>query len=122
MNINAVIPAPAAGVGFDPPARVALPALLGLGSGDGALDGRSHDAMAAAQQLDKAGRQFDGSLALFGPQTKLQLDIDEAAGEVYGRIVDKTTGKAIAEVPSREVRALMARARELLGPLCDVKA
>ena len=91
-------------------ARVERPA----GSGD--------DLAAASEKIGALLTDLAGPDLGNGGATRLQIDIDQAAGRVYGRVIDQSTGEPVAEIPSKEMRALLARAREMFGPLFDVKA
>lgn len=90
--------------------------------------GKSVDFVAATKQLGgllnslRGGAGSGGSDAPRGIGTELQLNIDHEAGQVYGVVVEAGTGKVIHQIPTKEMRALMARARELLGPILDMKA
>ena len=84
--------------------------------------GKSRDFVSAAEQVGALLNSLRSDNAPSGSGTRLQLDIDESAGQVYGIVVDSTTGEVIHQIPTKEMRALMARAKELLGPILDLKA
>ena len=54
-----------------------------------------------------------------GPETRLQIRLDEASGRVVGRYVDVRTGRVVGQVPSEEMLRLLARAREHISRLLD---
>ncbi len=55
-------------------------------------------------------------------QTHVELAFDETLNRVVGRVVDDTTGEAILEIPSEQLKALYTKMREQLGPLVDETA
>jgi uncharacterized FlaG/YvyC family protein len=52
----------------------------------------------------------------------LQLEVDQSAGRVIGRIVNAQTGKVVNQIPSEAMVRYLARMREYLGTLFDKKA
>ncbi len=84
--------------------------------------GKSRDFVSAAEQVGSLLNSLRSDSGPSGSGTKLQLDIDESAGQVYGIVVDSKTGEVIHQIPTKEMRALMARAKDLLGPILDLKA
>ncbi|MEX2644440.1 MAG: flagellar protein FlaG [Acetobacterales bacterium] len=50
---------------------------------------------------------------------RVELHIDKASGLVFGRVVNEDTGEQLIEIPSKEMRALIARTRETLGPVLN---
>lgn len=82
----------------------------------------SEDFAAATEKIGALLTELAGPELGGGTATRLQIDIDQAAGRVYGRLIDQTTGEPVVEIPSKEMRALLARAREMFGPILDVKA
>ncbi len=54
--------------------------------------------------------------------TRIELRVDEATNEVFGRVVDVATGEAIRELPSKELRRLEAKTLALLGHIIDKTA
>ncbi|MBI4183095.1 MAG: flagellar protein FlaG [Proteobacteria bacterium] len=71
----------------------------------------------AVTQVHRHGERHQG--ATLPPDYNVELAIDEATGRVYGKMVSKETGEVIGQIPSREMMALLARTREILGPLLD---
>ena len=55
-------------------------------------------------------------------EVKVELHIDEQTGEVYGRIVDQSSGDAIAELPAESLRQLAAHIRSQFDHLIDKSA
>ncbi len=53
---------------------------------------------------------------------RVELHIDDASGTVFGRVVDEQTGEPLVEIPSKEMRALIARTQETLGPVVNANA
>lgn len=53
---------------------------------------------------------------------KLSLDIDEASGRIVGRVVDRSTGETIRQIPSDEMLRLIAATKEFLGSFVDQTA
>lgn len=53
------------------------------------------------------------------PNTQLQLAVDDSTGRVIGRIVDIDSGKIISQVPSEDMLRLIAKTKELFGPLVN---
>ena len=53
---------------------------------------------------------------------RVELHIDDASGTVFGRVVDEQTGEPLVEIPSKEMRALIARTQETLGLLVNASA
>ncbi len=53
---------------------------------------------------------------------RLELRIDDATHEVFGRVVDSETGESVREIPSQELRRVYAQLLEQLGPLVDETA
>jgi uncharacterized FlaG/YvyC family protein len=53
---------------------------------------------------------------------RIELHIDDASGTVFGRVVDQQTGEPLVEIPSKEMRALIARTQETLGPVVNADA
>lgn len=84
--------------------------------------GKGQDFVATTKQLGALLNSLRGDGGPKGIGTELQLDIDDAAGQVFGVVVDAESGEVILQIPTKEMRALMARARELLGPILDLKA
>lgn len=121
MDVNGTTPLPSAGAqravrSAAPPATHRPPATAARATDagpDAAVTGERIGALLA----ELAGPEFRGTAT-----TRLQIDIDQDAGRVYGRLVDRNTGEAVVEIPTKEMRALLARAREMFGPLFDVKA
>ena len=56
---------------------------------------------------------------LEGSQVRLELHIDETTDQVFGRIVDKATGREIRQIPTEDIRHLQAISRELFVDLVD---
>ena len=50
---------------------------------------------------------------------RLELRVDEGTGEVFARVINDDTGRAIEEIPAKELRHLAAQIKELLGRLLD---
>jgi len=50
---------------------------------------------------------------------RLELRVDEDTGEVFARVINGDTGRAIDEIPAKELRHLAAQIKELLGQLLD---
>ena len=55
-------------------------------------------------------------------QREVRLDVDQNSGRVVGTIFDKESGELIAQIPSKEILALLEKTRAMLGPLVDQKA
>lgn len=53
--------------------------------------------------------------------TRLKLAVDEATGQVIGRIVERDSGKVVTQIPSEEILKLIARTKETLGSLVNEK-
>lgn len=70
------------------------------------------------QDLDRVFREQIPELRA-SANAKLQLDIDQVSGEVVGRIIDKTSGETIKQIPSEDMLRLISRTKELLGALYD---
>ncbi len=51
------------------------------------------------------------------PKIRADLRYDESIKRVVGRVYDETTGKAIRDLPPKELVRLYAKTREMLGPL-----
>lgn len=51
--------------------------------------------------------------------TRIELRVDEATNEVFGRVINVETGEAIRELPTKELRRLEAATLEQLGHLVD---
>jgi len=56
------------------------------------------------------------------PRMRLELSIDEGTNQVFGRIVDAETGQEVRQIPAKELRAMSAQIREMLGHLVDETA
>ena len=85
--------------------------------------------VAAGQSATLAGQQaVDQAAAAFlraelqQADTRLQLQVDEGAGRVIGRIVNAQTGKVVNQIPSEAMVRYFAKMRQYLGTLFDKKA
>ena len=123
MEVRITTPLPATGTGSDTKRAAPAPQVRrSEPQADVNAGAKSGDLKIAASDLSEMLGRLHASEPSAASGRRLEIDIDEAAGQVYGRVVDRDTGEEITEIPSKEMRALMARARELLGPLFDVKA
>jgi uncharacterized FlaG/YvyC family protein len=55
------------------------------------------------------------------PRIRLELRIDDDTKRVFGRVVDRESGKEIRQIPAESIRQLQAISRELFGSLIDEK-
>lgn len=53
------------------------------------------------------------------PRFRLELAIDEDTKQVFGRVVDTETGRAVRELPAKELRHMAAQIKEMLGPIVN---
>lgn len=53
------------------------------------------------------------------PGMRLELRIDEATNQVFGRIIDRETGEEVRQIPAESIRHLQAISRELFEALVD---
>jgi FlaG protein len=53
------------------------------------------------------------------PGVRLELRIDESTNQVFGRVIDRETGKEVREIPAESIRHLQAISRELFDSLID---
>ncbi len=68
------------------------------------------------EQVDSPGRKV--AKAEVTPN-RLELLIDEATNEVFARLVDPETGKAVREIPVKELRHMKADLEKLLTLAVD---
>ncbi|HUT50209.1 MAG TPA: flagellar protein FlaG [Alphaproteobacteria bacterium] len=50
---------------------------------------------------------------------RLELRIDEATNQVFGRVIDRETGEEVRQIPAESIRHLQAISRELFDSLFD---
>lgn len=75
--------------------------------------------------LDQLERALANALHESGDEgvpNRVELGIDQASGRVYGRIVDPDTGDVVDQLPPDNMLKLIARTREILGPIVDKQA
>jgi len=53
------------------------------------------------------------------PGVRLELRIDEATNQVFGRVIDRETGEEVRQIPAESIRHLQAISRELFDSLVD---
>jgi flagellar protein FlaG len=64
-----------------------------------------------------AARLSDDGAAAGG--TTVTLAVDNDTGRVIGRVIDKSTGQVLRQIPSEEMLRLIAATKEMLGPMVD---
>jgi uncharacterized FlaG/YvyC family protein len=50
---------------------------------------------------------------------RLELRIDDATNQVFGRVIDRDTGEEVRQIPAEGIRHLQAISRELFDALVD---
>lgn len=50
---------------------------------------------------------------------RVELFVDDQTNQVFGRVVDRNTGKEIRQIPAEDVRRLQAISREMFGSILD---
>jgi uncharacterized FlaG/YvyC family protein len=50
---------------------------------------------------------------------RLELRIDDATNQVFGRVIDRETGEEVRQIPAESIRHLQAISRELFESLVD---
>ncbi|AFK52915.1 flagellar protein FlaG [Tistrella mobilis] len=73
----------------------------------------------AAEALAKALREQGIDLGSMASQVKLALDIDTNTGDVVGRIVDRSTGEVVEQLPPEKTLRMIAALREMVGAVVD---
>jgi uncharacterized FlaG/YvyC family protein len=53
------------------------------------------------------------------PGVRLELRIDDATNQVFGRVIDRETGEEVRQIPAESIRHLQAISRELFDSLVD---
>jgi uncharacterized FlaG/YvyC family protein len=53
------------------------------------------------------------------PGVRLELRIDDATNQVFGRVIDRETGEEVRQIPAESIRHLQAISRELFESLID---
>jgi hypothetical protein len=53
------------------------------------------------------------------PGVRLELRIDDATNQVFGRVIDRETGEEVRQIPAESIRHLQAISRELFESLVD---
>ena len=53
------------------------------------------------------------------PGMRLELRIDEATNQVFGRVIDRETGEEVRQIPAESIRHLQAISRELFDSFVD---
>ena len=53
------------------------------------------------------------------PGVRLELRIDEATNQVFGRVIDRETGEEVRQIPAESIRHLQAISRELFDSFVD---
>jgi hypothetical protein len=77
--------------------------------------------LASQQAVDQAAAALLRA-ELQQADTRLQLEVDQGAGRVIGRIVNAQTGKVVNQIPSEAMVRYFAKMRQYLGTLFDKKA
>jgi flagellar protein FlaG len=54
--------------------------------------------------------------------SRVELNVDQDAGIVVGRVINKETGEVIREIPPESIVRLIEATKRALGPLVDVFA
>ncbi|MFD0390279.1 flagellar protein FlaG [Tistrella bauzanensis] len=54
-----------------------------------------------------------------GTQVKLAIDIDTNTGDLVGRLIDRTTGETVEQLPPEKTLKMIAALREMVGALVD---
>ena len=50
---------------------------------------------------------------------RVELMVDEATSQVFGRVVDRKTGDELRQIPAEDIRRLQAITREMFGTILD---
>ena len=50
---------------------------------------------------------------------RVELFVDDATNQVFGRVIDSNTGKEIRQIPAEDIRRLQAISREMFGSILD---
>jgi flagellar protein FlaG len=76
-------------------------------------DARVADALAEALAREGFGPET------MGTQVKLAIDIDTNTGDLVGRLIDRTTGETVEQLPPEKTLKMIAALREMVGALVD---
>lgn len=50
---------------------------------------------------------------------RIELAVDQDTHQVFGRVIDTETGRAVRELPAKELRHMAAQIKEMLGPVVN---
>ena len=50
---------------------------------------------------------------------RVELVVDEATSQVFGRVLDRNTGDELRQIPAEDIRRLQAISREMFGTILD---